>query len=131
MAGPPGGRTNVGEQSPFDGSNRPLPIAANPVTGQPAVGIGFSSPGGIGPNAGWAYSGSPLVVGYTQTGTFIGNPAATDLRKIKDNVRGEANLDGYNDYAIESVYKTDIFDIKYTFTIIISTAILAARRSNR
>ena len=94
MAGPPGGRTNVGEQSPFDPT--------------------FAPPGGIGVNPGFAYSGNASLISFTQGGTFIGNPAATDLRKLNDNVRGQANLDGYNDYAVESIYKTDLFDIKYT-----------------
>jgi iron complex outermembrane receptor protein len=94
VAGPPGGRTGAGSQAPFN--------------------VNFNG-GGVLPQPTWAYTTTDArMLSYTQSGSFIGNPrlngASTD---INDSYPRMAKLNAYDDFALEVVYETDDFDIKY------------------
>ncbi len=94
MAGPPGGRTGAGSAAPYNRN--------------------FAA-GGVMPQAGWVFSGNTSIIGYAQDGTlqenprFL-NPGSTDLN---DSHARYADLDSYDDFALEMVYETGPFDIKY------------------
>jgi iron complex outermembrane receptor protein len=89
--GPPGGRSNVGLQAPYD--------------------LGFAPTGSIYPNPAYAYSGVPTA--FTQIGTTTSNPGQTDLRTFNTDRTQRANLNGYEDIAINATYHAPGFDIKY------------------
>ena len=93
-AGPPGGRTATFSTAP----------KLN----------GVFSTGGLSPNDAFAY-GNPAVISYTQAGTTIGNPFATN-REHAYNLNREsiARLPSYDEAIVELRYEFGPFDIKYT-----------------
>jgi len=101
--GPPGGRTGGGSNAPFNRN--------------------FNA-GGVLPQAGWAYCNSQLVAGlsctpnavisFTQDGSLSQNPrVAPGNTDLNDSYPRTADLDNYDDFALEMVYEADGFDIKY------------------
>ncbi len=94
QAGPPGGRTGGASSGPF---NRVL------------------NSGGVNVQAGFAFSGNAAITGYTQCGSLTENPrfttpGSTDLNSCAARI---ADLDQYDDFALEMVYEAGPFDIKY------------------
>ncbi|MEZ5937620.1 MAG: TonB-dependent receptor [Hyphomonadaceae bacterium] len=96
-AGPPGGRT-TGES--FD---RPYDITFGSLLGT----------GAVTPTPTWAYSNDPAIIGYTQTGSVTQNPGLIDPWAVNQSQSRFADLDGYNDFALEAIYSFDTFDVKY------------------
>jgi iron complex outermembrane recepter protein len=103
QAGPPGGRTGGGTEAPYNRN--------------------FNA-GGVLPQPGWAYCNATLVAGvgctpnavvsFTQDGNLTQNPRVTpgnvDLNSSFPLV---ADLDAYDDFALEMIYDAGPFDIKY------------------
>lgn len=102
QAGPPGGRTTPNGLGPYDKNS-------------------FGSLAGTGavtPNQTWAFgngvaNGGVSLIGYTQCGTTTENPALTDPYALNSCGTRYADLDAYNDFALEMVYEAPGFDIKY------------------
>jgi iron complex outermembrane receptor protein len=103
-AGSPGGRTGGGSNAPYNRN--------------------FNA-GGVLPQPTWAYCNTTLqnglgctpnasVISYTQSGSLATNPRLipgnTDLN---DSYPRIADLDNYDDFALEMVYEAPGFDIKY------------------
>jgi len=104
QAGSPGGRTGGGSNAPYNRN--------------------FNA-GGVLPQPTWAYCTTALqnglgctpnssVISYTQSGSLSTNPRLvvgnTDLN---DSYPRIADLDNYDDFALEMVYEAPGFDIKY------------------
>lgn len=102
MAGPPGGRTTGNSVSPYDVNSFGS----------------LAGTGAVGPNQCWAFgngvaNGGPSLIGYTQCGTPTTNPSLTDPFAVNSCGTRIADLQAYDDYALEMVYEADGFDIKY------------------
>lgn len=102
MAGPPGGRTTGNSISPYDVNSFGS----------------LAGTGSVGPNQYWAFgngvaNGGPSLIGYTQCGSTTTNPTLTDSFAVNSCGTRIADLQAYDDYALEMVYEADGFDIKY------------------
>jgi iron complex outermembrane receptor protein len=104
QAGPPGGRTGGGSNAPYNRN--------------------FNA-GGVLPQPTWAYCTTTLqnglgctpnlaVLSYTQSGSLAVNPRmAEGNTDLNDSYPRIADLDNYDDFALEMVYEAPGFDIKY------------------
>ncbi len=104
QAGPPGGRTGGGSNAPY---NRNFNV------------------GGVLPSPTFAYCNTTLVAGlgctpnasvisYTQSGSLNSNPRTIDGNTdLNDSYPRIADLDNYDDFALEMIYEAPGFDIKY------------------
>jgi iron complex outermembrane receptor protein len=101
-AGPPGGRVSTFSNAPYVGFN-----AAN-LTNQRT---GFV--GGLSPNGTYAFSGDPSLISHTQDGSYTQNPFVNGIQAFNSNEAQRATLPNYDEYAVEAVYSTGPFDIKY------------------
>jgi iron complex outermembrane receptor protein len=97
-AGPPGGRTTG------NSIDAPYNTSFGSLTGT----------GAVNPGTYWAFSGSPAILSYTQTGNVTQNPALKDPFAINQSRNRFAETPEYNDFALEMVYSFDTFDVKYT-----------------
>ena len=96
-AGPPGGRTTPNSNAPYDKNS------FGSLTGT----------GAINPNPYWALGTDPRVLGYTMVGTTTQNPALTDPLSVNDQLKRNAKLNAYDDFALEATYDFDDFAVKY------------------
>lgn len=96
-AGPPGGRTTPNSNAPYDVNSFGSLAATGAVT----------------PNPVWAFGTSPVLRGFTMCGNTTTNPAVTDPRAVNQCGARVANLDAYDDTALEVIYEAPGFDIKY------------------
>lgn len=104
QAGPPGGRTGGGSNAPYNRN--------------------FNA-GGVLPQPTWAYCTTALqnglgctpnlaVLSYTQSGSLTTNPRMIDGNTdLNDSYPRIADLDNYDDFALEMIYEAPGFDIKY------------------
>ncbi len=103
QAGPPGGRTGGGSNAPYNRN--------------------FNA-GGVLPQPTWAYCNATpqnglgctpdAVISYTQTGSLTTNPRMIDGNTdLNDSYPRIADLDNYDDFALEMIYEAPGFDIKY------------------
>ena len=104
QAGPPGGRTGGGSNAPYNRN--------------------FNA-GGVLPQPGWAYCSPALeaglgctpnlsVLSYTQSGSLNTNPRIVNGNTdLNDSYPRIADLDNYDDFALEMIYEAPGFDIKY------------------
>ncbi|OYX46779.1 MAG: hypothetical protein B7Y90_14515 [Alphaproteobacteria bacterium 32-64-14] len=104
QAGPPGGRTGGGSNAPYNrnfnvGGVLPSPTFAYCNTNLEA-GLGCT------PNA--------SVISYTQSGSLTTNPRMIEGNTdLNDSYPRIADLNNYDDFALEMVYEAPGFDIKY------------------
>ena len=112
MAGPPGGRTTADSLAPYDVSCANSTVAPSVVVPGCAWG-NLAASGAVTPNQYWAFSTDPALLSFTQCGNTRTNQALVDPRSINSCQPRFANLDAYNDFAIEAIYSFDNFDVKY------------------
>jgi iron complex outermembrane receptor protein len=88
--GSPGARSSAGVRQPYD--------------------TRFYTPGGTDPNAAYGYNAPG---GFTQRGSFIGNPTVSDPWAFNADWTGVAKIDGSDEALFEGIYHASAFDVKY------------------